>query len=204
MRKVNRSLYLKAQETDGFFDVMEADFLIRTIHMMPGSAHMLEIGSYKGRSTLFALSALTKAQTWIVVDAFRTAAAYSEHSFWDLHRHLDDPRAIILPMTLANAYPHLDRIGMDLVFIDGDHSFLGISQDLALGISLCKDGALLLCHDYCDLFPGVVASLDNLVRLKILEPVESVKTLACFRVVLKPAWLTDPSVYREFTDDKTA
>lgn len=189
-------LYQKALETEGFFNEEEAQLLMRAISQVSSKAKMLEIGSYYGRSTLFALAALNSEQRWVVVDSFRSAAAYSGHSFWKLHNHVADSRIIILPMTLARAYRHLYGESFDLVFIDGDHSFLGVTQDIALSIALAAPGATLLCHDVCELFPGVVAAVEALQRANVLKQEECVGTLVRFRICDRPRWLIDPAVFR--------
>jgi predicted O-methyltransferase YrrM len=196
MSQINPKLYERALNTEGFFEVEEATLLMKAVTMMPSEAIMLEIGSYYGRSTLFALSALSPDQRWVVVDSFRDAASYSGHSFWKLAQTLTDNRISLLPMTLQNAFLHLPQQNFDLVFVDGDHSFLGVTQDLSLSIALLKPGGNLLCHDVCELFPGVEATINLLESLDVIKMVEKVGSLALFSVHSRPSWLIDPSVYR--------
>lgn len=196
MRHINRVLYRRAVKTNGFFEKKEASLLMRAVMKASDEAVMLEIGSYFGRSTLFALSALKKNQRWIIVDSFREAASYSGHSFWKLTEALSDKRISLLPMTMREAYPHLLGRGFDLAFVDGDHSFLGVSQDVSLSIALLNLDGMLLCHDVCDLFPGVMATVELLQSAQVIELEEKVGTLTLFRVRSHPAWLVDPAVFR--------
>lgn len=189
-------LYAQALQTEGFFSEEEGQFLIRAVSEVPDDAVMIEIGSYFGRSTLFALSAVGPQQRWLIVDSFRCAAAYSGHSYWTLLERIPHPRAAILPMTLPQASSHLPHGAFDLVFIDGDHSFHGVASDVAVAVSLARQGAILLCHDYSELFPGVPLVLDLLQNAKVLRSVEMVGTLAKYEVLSRPSWLLDPAVYR--------
>jgi predicted O-methyltransferase YrrM len=189
-------LYGRAVKTEGFFDLGEADLLMQTVIDAPDDAKMLEIGSYYGRSTLFALSVLGANQRWVVVDSFRDAASYSGHTFWKLAETLSDPRVSLLPMTLRDAYPHLAWQALDLVFVDGDHSFFGATQDLALSIALLKPEGKLLCHDVCDLFPGIEATVRILKSLDVIKTEARAGTLELFSVRTRPSWLIDPAVYR--------
>jgi hypothetical protein len=107
-------------------------------HQFPRAERaILEVSSYKGRRTLFLLATIQPGQRLFSVDSFRTAASYK------------GPFLFI---------PRLQAITYDVVFIDGDHSFMGVSQDLALGVELSCAGAILLCHDVTGLFPDVWAA----------------------------------------------
>lgn len=195
-KRVNRRLYEKALATEGFFSVEEADLLIRSINNIPSAGLVLEVGSYRGRSALFALAALHGRQRLVVVDSFRTAGSYAGHSYWELLGHLDDARACVLPMTLPEAYVHLRSRQFDLVFIDGDHSFSGVAQDLAYGIALTAPQGVVLCHDVCELFPGVLTAVDALIRAGVLARQNQIGKLVVFQLCRRPSWLLDPSVFR--------
>jgi methyltransferase family protein len=189
-------LYEQALQTEGFFSEEEGRFLIRAVSEAPDDAVMLEIGSYFGRSTLFALSAVGPRQRWLIVDSFRCAAAYSGHSYWSLLERIVHPRAALLPMTLLQASSHIPHGALDLVFIDGDHSFYGVTSDVTIAVSLARQGATLLCHDYSELFPGVFLVLDLLMNAAVLRRIDTVGTLARYEVLSRPSWLLDPAVYR--------
>lgn len=195
--KAPREMLARAEQTDGFFDRDEADFLMDSVASAPDGAAILEVGSYKGRSTLFLLAAMRTGQRLFSVDSFRTAASYAGHSYSSLIDHVNDPRHHLLPMTLLEARRHLRPITFDAVFIDGDHSFLGVSQDLALSLELSRAGTILLCHDVTELFPGVQAATQALVSMAVLKESGRVSSLVAYRVNGRPSWLTDPAVYRD-------
>src|ERR1700691_3295238 len=193
--KARRSMIARAEQTDGFFASDEADFLMDAVGSAPDDAAILEVGSYKGRSTLFLLAAMRTEQRLFSVDSFRTAASYAGHSYSSLIGHVNDPRHHVLPMTLSDARRHLKPLTFDVVFIDGDHSFLGASQDLALSLELSRAGTMLLCHDVTELFPGVQAATQALVSMAVLKESGQVSSLVAYRVTGRPSWLTDPAVY---------
>jgi predicted O-methyltransferase YrrM len=195
--EAGRATLARAEQTDGFFAREEADFLMDTVTSAPDGASILEVGSYKGRSTLFLLAAMRPGQRLFSVDSFRTAASYAGHSYSSLLTHVNDPRHHLLPMTLREARPHLQAIPFDVVFIDGDHSFVGASQDLALSVELARAGATILCHDVTDLFPGVQAATQALVSMAVLKESGRVSSLVAYSVTGRPSWLTDPAVYRD-------
>lgn len=59
---------------------------------------------------------------------------------------------------------------LDLVFIDGDHSFRGVWQDLCLSLEFCRTGTLVVLHDTvaCG---GVEKAWLQAVRKELLTPV---------------------------------
>src|SRR5512133_841955 len=128
---LDANIYQKGVQTEGFFAEDEAQLLIKVTATLSPNSNILEVGSYKGRSSLFILSAMTPDQHLFSVDSFPEAAAYSEHSLYQLHKHLDDKRVIILPTTLVQAYRNLRSHTFEMILIDADHSFVGFAQDIA-------------------------------------------------------------------------
>lgn len=186
-----------ALATEGFFEPHEAALLIEHVARAPEDARILEVGSYKGRSALFGLSALGPFQRWTCVDSFRTAASYSGHSADDLRRCLDDPRVEVIDSTLAEAEAVLADALFSVALIDGDHSLAGVIADSTRAISRMPAGSILLFHDYNDLFPGVVRAIDLLRDAGVLRTVGQAGSLVALKIVGRPTWLLDPGVYRD-------
>jgi len=61
-------------------------------------------------------------------------------------RHLKMNSDIAAPI-IAQEYKRGGRLA-DAIFIDGDHSYQGVKQDLSLYFPLVKSGGLLIVHDY--------------------------------------------------------
>ena len=190
---IDETLYRRALETEGFFTEDEALLLMRTISKAPCEAWLLEIGSYKGRSTLFALSVLLATQRWVIVDKFVNAAKYAGHSFLLLLSSIAQSNVSILPMTLFDAWPHLEGRRFDVVFIDADHSLLGFSQDLAVAVALCQIGGTILCHDVNEIFPGVRLIAESVVKAGVLAERERAGSLVRYEIMDRPQWLWNPA-----------
>lgn len=191
--------WMLALDTDGFFAEEEAEFLRDQVDRLPGNASLLEVGSYKGRSSQFILASMAAEQRLVCVDVFRAAASYEGHSYAGLRIALNDPRVTVLPMTLRSAFRHLHEERFALTLVDADHSYTGAVEDLCLSVALAARGSTLLCHDVDEeLFPGVVAAIESLVaRGVLLEVGERVGSLGGYEVISRPTWLIDPGVYRD-------
>jgi hypothetical protein len=102
------------------------------------------------------LSLLTGA-----VEALLGEASY-EAAFWDtvgeLRPHVRLHRALSnAPEVVASSAPELQHF--DVVFIDGDHSHQGASDDLSTWGGRTVVGGTILVHDATDRFPGVLSAL---------------------------------------------
>ena len=51
------------------------------------------------------------------------------------------------PETVERVRSHLGGQKLDLLFIDGDHSFAGVAKDFTLYRHLVKDGGIIVFHD---------------------------------------------------------
>jgi len=50
---------------------------------------------------------------------------------------------------------------IDLLFIDGDHSYEGCKFDIVAWRDLVKPGGWIILHDYCEQYPGVIRACEE-------------------------------------------
>jgi hypothetical protein len=185
---VDTALYARASKIEGYFTEKEAVLLMRAVQSSGVSPTYLEIGSFRGRSSMFALAAMPPAGRFIGVDAF----IYAIHSPPELKATLDDPRVQICEGTVIGNWEALSDHRPDVTLIDADHSFAGTALDLALVLALTSTGALIATHDMSDRFPGVTVAVEALVRAGVLAQLGSADDLVVWKVLRRPAWLLDP------------
>ncbi len=130
---------------------------------------ILEIGSWRGRST----RALADHTSGVVfaIDTWRDSAigfpgwwtkkespqAYLQKDWlWNEFRvNLIDKigtKVVPLRMNSAQAYDLLSRRGIffDMIFIDGDHTAVGVHHDISRFQRLLRSGGILSGHDFND------------------------------------------------------
>ena len=54
---------------------------------------------------------------------------------------------------------------LDVVYLDADHGYCSVRDELALAWPRMKPGGWISGHDYCDLFPGVVQAVSEFIEL---------------------------------------
>jgi predicted O-methyltransferase YrrM len=125
---------------------------------LTGSAVLVEIGSYLGASSRFLAAGMPAAGRLYCVDT------------WNNETMPEGPRET-LPEFQKNIAPFADRISivrknsrdlaaedlalpLDLVFIDGDHTYEAVKRDFGKVAPWLGDGKILAFHD-CTYFEGV-------------------------------------------------
>jgi len=113
-----------------------------------------EIGMGAGRSTL-ALCAAAKAVGGVTYSIDKAPCwgarkQVHQHGYWRYHRFVrGDSHAVSFPEQL------------DVLFIDGDHSYGGVAGDYWRHRSSVKDGGLIFFHDPISWYEGVGRFLED-------------------------------------------
>lgn len=93
---------------------------------------------------------------WTAQDQARNRAAFDAVAL----RH--KPRLTLLEKRSLEAAAWLEPASLDFVFIDADHSYQAVRDDIAAWRTRLKPGGWLCGHDYDPRkFPGVVAAVDD-------------------------------------------
>jgi len=130
---------------------------------------IVEIGTYRGRSAHALASGCRgpincvdpwpttrKGQVWSV-DKWAGNAKYQEDGeeiYQDAKKNLAEfDNLTLLRMTSLQASRQFQDASIDMVFIDGQHSYENVTQDISLWLP--KAAKLLCGHDYSPSWPGV-------------------------------------------------
>ena len=76
---------------------------------------------------------------------------------------------VIIKNTSDNFLNSLEHESLDIVYIDADHSYQGVKNDLALSYNKVKKGGLICGHDYSSRFEGVVRAVNEFCQEKNLK-----------------------------------
>ncbi len=169
-RRMVRDAVYAAEKVEGWMGTTELAWLASKAQQ---ANTIIEVGSWKGRSTK--AIAFTCPGTVYAVDDFSggvnpadTLAVqvriYGSNYFAEefkriMAAELQAQKVVLVRKPFKDAVSALPQA--DMIFIDGDHSFESVAQDIENAKKLLKPGGLLCGHDMN--LPGVVQAVTNLV-----------------------------------------
>lgn len=153
----------------GQLAIEESRFLRRAAS---GRRVIVEIGSYRGKSAaMLALGSAPDGRVTAIDPHLRSegagTTAYGDEDERVFHETMArvgiSDRVTHVVETSAAARPGWGDTPIDLLWIDGDHSYEGVRRDLEDWAGLVKPGGLLACHDYAHR-EGVRRAWDEMIR----------------------------------------
>lgn len=170
---------------DGIIFVEEAAWLFNAAR---GRRRMVEIGSYRGKSAvLLASGAADVGGTILCIDPHINATGMEKTTFSkDDHdrfmasvtRHGVADRVTKWIKTSREARGEYDGTPIDLLWIDGDHSYPGVKYDLSAWKDLVKVGGVIAAHDYTHDEPVRLAWEEEVTRDGRFGPMHLVRSVA--------------------------
>jgi len=189
--RVDATRWIEAlDEVEGWLTKGEAALLARCVAGAPtqtGST-IVEIGSYKGRSTL--LIALAASE----LGGDRTVVAIDPHTGYHFGDGQDTYDALVGTLQAAGVAAVVDvrrtrsldtklDAPIALAFVDGLHDLDSVRADHAHVAAQLVAGGLVAFHDYKESFPGVVEIVDGLLSGGEYELVGWCESLVALRSV---------------------
>jgi hypothetical protein len=161
---------------EGWMTPLELEFLSV---MAAKNKTVLEVGSWKGRSTKALLDAAKKVfavDTWEGSqdpDDLTYEQAKKEDIFATFKKNVGhyDNLKIIKKDSIAASKMFSDK-AVDMVFIDANHTYEGVSADIKAWLP--KARKVICGHDYADGWPGVKQAVDEIFEGKKIQVVGSI------------------------------
>jgi predicted O-methyltransferase YrrM len=157
----------RVRAAPGFLTEREARFLALAATAAPALGAILEIGSFKGKSTVGLASVAARYGLGVVVavDPF-TAPSSTDPNLAGQASSYDDFRRTLAKAGLTQQVEVHRTFSRDLardwrrpirfLWIDGDHTYRGAKQDLDLFAPHLVDGAIVALHDVLHSFEGPI------------------------------------------------
>ena len=145
-------------EIDGWFDF--EDIYDQAIARAAESSVFVEVGAWQGRSTAYMASRIKdsgKKIAFYVVDLWESSSGYgleNVFSIFETNMFECGVRKYVLPLresSLQAAASFADGT-VDFCFIDGDHSYEAVKQDIMAWLPKVRPQGILAGHDYLDFF----------------------------------------------------
>ena len=173
-------------KTDDMGSFPERGYLFQLASDAPAGAQVIEVGSWMGASTCFLAGGLKGAGAKVfAVDNFQGLSTCGEDAAW-YRRHFrrlgaDSTLEIfrrnfadlgltarsepVVSDSLAAARALADKRGtIDLIFIDGDHSYEACRDDIAAWSPFVKPGGVIAFHDFGSRADGVTRAIFEAIK----------------------------------------
>ena len=143
-----------AARIEGWMTRPELAFLYSIGLSMPDRAVVVEVGSWKGRSTVaIAEGVAGKNPRLVSVDTFSGDAAIGDHDPEEILAEFRRNTAHVgfletIVSTSVDAVASVPDGSLDWVFIDADHAYKAVRTDVISWAPKLKPGGLMSGHDY--------------------------------------------------------
>jgi len=144
--------------------------LLDLIDQLPSDITMAEIGCYTGESTELFLKS-KKVKILYAIDIWEDSLnlfnnKWSDHSFSEVEeafdKRLKDFKNVAkLKMTMKEAKESLPLL--DFVYIDGNHHYEFVKEDIKNSLSKLKPNGIISGHDYHQSSPGAIKAVDEML-----------------------------------------
>lgn len=158
----------------------------------------MEIGSASGGAARFLCNLMTPGTIISIDDGKHPRASSQDEHLGAIDRDVGEVVRFRGDSHSSKAAAFLEaQPALDVAFIDGDHSYAGVTQDIAMVLPRCKPGALVILHDTvaCE---GVKRAWEEMLkggRVRKVDEfvgVEKPLGIGVAEVLLEPAAKADP------------
>jgi len=183
------SIKRAVESIEGLLVPGQEEFLFNKVKSLPEDAVIVEIGSYKGRSTVAMGYACigTNRKIYCIDTWDGNDSDFSERNFFDEWRYNIDKNGLAQYVIPLKGYSdevlsRWDEIAgkkkIDFIFIDGSHQYLDVLKDFEMAYPLVKEGGWIAFHGVAHTWPGPEHVWHDIAK-HVLQNHEYSSTLAC-------------------------
>jgi hypothetical protein len=129
---------------------------IELLNLLPKNKVVVELGVFTGKYSEKILKILHPSKLYLV-DIFRKGRGNSMGEtvndmslYFDIlkNKYINNENVIVVKSTTKQFLETIDKNIIDIIYIDADHSYLGVKNDLELSYKIIKRGGFITGHDY--------------------------------------------------------
>lgn len=125
----------------------------------PSASHWVEIGSLCGESSTIFLG-FNRIKKLDCIDSSEPHTLKLKTKFAS---YIKSKRCFIHNFCSKQCAAQFKNESIDVVYIDGDHSYEGVKEDIKLYYPKLKHGGFLCGHDYSAPWPSIIQAVDEFV-----------------------------------------
>ena len=176
----------KIDKMEGHLGIKEGRLLFKLARSLKNNSVIVEIGAFKGESACFISEGIgTKNCILYSIDTWHNDRMPQGRGdvFADFLKNIEPYKNKIEPLRgysseVVRSWPKERKI--DFLFIDGDHSYIGIKRDVQDWIPLVKKNGIICFHDYPE-EPGVKKVVDEIIQDGTIRFIKSKSCLCVAR-----------------------
>jgi len=194
-----KTIQTAVESVEGFMIPGQEEYLFQKVKSLSNDATIVEIGSYKGRSTVaMAYACIGTNRKIYCIDTWDgNDVDFPDRNFFDIwQQNLERNRLYeyIYPLRgysqeILRRWDELTNTqGIDFIFIDGSHQYLDVLKDFELSFPLVQAEGWIAFHDVVATWPGSEQVWHDVAK-KCLSNHEYSTTLACGQKTLNSYFL---------------
>lgn len=160
---------------DGWFDTQSEQVCAEMVLKYPDGSHFVEVGAYMGRSTCYIGQEIIRKEKKIkfdVIDHFKGSPEHQEFlkdkSLYDIFIENMKKAEILDSINVIQkdsneAVKDYENNSLDFIYIDADHSYEAVKNDINIWIPKIKTNGTLVGDDYVGVHPGVIKAVDEVL-----------------------------------------
>jgi len=179
----------------GYLVPGQEQFLFLKVQSLPDDATIVEIGSYRGRSTVaMGYACLGTRRQLYCIDPWDmedwkdkpSDALEVSYDIWykNVRRNGLEKHVLALPGRSHEVLARWDKLAngrlIDFVFIDGSHEHADVLRDFEMTFGLVKSGGWIALHDVVETWPGSLRVWQEDAAPRLVDH-EFNSTIACGR-----------------------
>ncbi len=184
-----KSIQPIVEAIEGFMVPGQEKYLFNKVKALPDRAVIVEIGSYKGRSTVaMAYACIGSNRKIYCIDTWDgNDSDFPDRKFFDIWQNNIEKNGLSPYVIPLQGYSHqvlsqwqelAGEQEIDFIFIDGSHQFLDVLKDFELSYNLIKEGGWIAFHDVVPTWPGSERVWHKIAKNRLINH-EYSSTLAC-------------------------
>ncbi|MFH1230024.1 MAG: class I SAM-dependent methyltransferase [Planctomycetota bacterium] len=162
-------------EIPGWINENEGDALFKYASEIPEAGCIVEIGSWMGKSTIaLALGLKTKLKynenLIFAVDPHRDTSTHNKFNvsdtFEEFNKNISKFKVADIVQPIKSTSEEFAKgwtARISLLFVDGEHTYESVKQDLGLWLPFLIKNGIVMCHDYDGGTPGVVKAVQEMM-----------------------------------------
>ena len=169
-----RRVWPLVDPVEGFLAEEEARWLFKVAQVVPDGSNLVEVGSYKGRSTCsLALGCRGTNNRVFAVDPFDGGPDLpTSDSFLEFSQNLRRCGVSELVVPIVGVSVEVSRNWtqpIQLLFIDGSHKYEDVLADFAGFLPHVVPGGIVAFHDVVETWPGVLRAWNDTISPALIE-----------------------------------